>query len=87
MKSLKLFFPKEQGKINDISKFITIGGEEYATSYPIAEEASQEFQNKNYIRSAELYEMAIQLNNTEYTFYENAAIRRILLLKIMIKLY
>tara|TARA_X000000950_G_C13854328_1_gene635935 strand:+ start:470 stop:1492 length:1023 start_codon:yes stop_codon:yes gene_type:complete len=74
IKEFKTLFPREEDKINDISKFITIGGQEYATSYLIAEEAAQEFQNKNYVRSAELYEMAIQLNNTEYTFYENAAI-------------
>ena len=34
----------------------------------------RDLQNKNYLKAAKLYESAILLNNTDYTFYENAGI-------------
>lgn len=69
-------FPNQEdpGRILDMQKFVTIGGLDYTESYLIADQAQSEFANKNYSKSIELYESAILLNNTEYTFYENAGI-------------
>ena len=68
-------FPNENlSKINDIEKMIKVGDFEYNESYKISQNAVKEFQNRNYLKAAKLYESAILLNNTDYTFYENAGI-------------
>ena len=68
-------FPNENhSKINDIEKMIKVGAFEYNESYKISQNAVKEFQSRNYLKAAKLYESAILLNNTDYTFYENAGI-------------
>ena len=75
IKEFKEKFPNEDHtKINDLEKVIMVGSEQYAKSFLIANEAAMQFQNKNYSKAFELYESAILLNNTEYTFYENSGI-------------
>lgn len=75
IEEFKQKFPNEDpSRISDMQKFVTLGSEDYTTSYLIAEQARNEFANKNYSKSIELYESAILLNDTEYTFYENAGI-------------
>ena len=71
----KLKFPNEdENKIDDIAKFIKIGADDYSLSYIMSVEANSKFQDKDFERSAQLYESAILLNSEEYTFFENAAI-------------
>ncbi len=75
IENFKIKFPNEdQTQIKEIEAFASIGSEEFTLSYLIAAEAEKEFINKNYSKSAELYESAIRLNNNVYVFYENAAI-------------
>ncbi len=75
IQNFKVKFPNEnQAQINEIETFVSIGSEQFSLSYLIANEAEKEFINENYLRSAELYETSILLNNNEYIFYENAAI-------------
>ncbi len=82
IKAFKEKFPNENhSKINDLEKVVKVGFDAYNNSFLIAENASKELQNKNYVKAAELYESAIRLNNTEYTFYENSAIAYVLLKK------
>ena len=47
---------------------IKVGDFEYNESYKISQNAVKEFQNRNYLKAAKLYESAILLNNTDYTF-------------------
>ena len=75
IQNFKVKFPNEnQTQIKEIETFVSIGSEQFSLSYLIANEAEKEFVNENYLRSAELYETSILLNNNEYIFYENAAI-------------
>jgi tetratricopeptide (TPR) repeat protein len=75
IEEFKQKFPDEASeKIIDMENFVTLGGLDYTNSYLIAKQARNEFANKNYSKSIELYESAILLNDTEYTFYENAGI-------------
>ncbi len=75
IKEFKEKFPNEDHtKINDLEKVIMVGSEQYAKSFLIAKEAAMQFENKNFSKAFELYESAILLNNTEYTFYENSGI-------------
>ena len=70
----KKFLNENHSKINELEKMIQVGAFEYNESYKISQNAVKEFQNKNYLKAAKLYESAILLNNTDYTFYENAGI-------------
>ena len=75
IEEFKQKFPNEDPKrANDVQKFVKLGAEDYTNSYIIAEQARKEFAKKNFSNSIELYESAILLNDTEYTFYENAGI-------------
>ncbi len=75
IEEFKRKFPNEDPeRILDMQKFVTLGSQDYASSYLFAEQASGEFAKQNYFKSIELYESAILLNDTEYTFYENAGI-------------
>ena len=75
IQNFKVKFPNEnQTQIKEIETFVSIGSEQFSLSYLIANEGEKEFVNGDYLRSAELYETSILLNNNEYIFYENAAI-------------
>ena len=76
----KIKFPNQNpSQINEIETLISIGGQDFSLSYIIAAEADKKFEEKNYLRSVELYEASILINNYEYVFYENAAITYALL--------
>tara|TARA_Y100000591_G_C21826783_1_gene697135 strand:+ start:1106 stop:2134 length:1029 start_codon:yes stop_codon:yes gene_type:complete len=80
VQEFKKKFPNENhSKINEIEKIIKVGAFEYSESYKISQSAAIEFQNKNFLKAVKLYESAITLNNTDYTFYENAGIAYVLL--------
>tara|TARA_B100000963_G_C22627453_1_gene673123 strand:- start:1456 stop:2355 length:900 start_codon:yes stop_codon:yes gene_type:complete len=74
LEDLKVKFPEEDTlKINNIKRFIEIGGERYTVAFVLSNQAKREFENSNYEEAAKQFESAITLNNQEYIFYENAA--------------
>jgi tetratricopeptide (TPR) repeat protein len=68
-------FPYEdKSKIDDLESYVTVGSEKYSLSFLFVETAMEEFKNKKYEESIELFESAIVINPGIYTFYENAAL-------------
>lgn len=68
-------FPKEDTlKINNIRRFIQLGGDRYTEALVNSEKGNIEFRNENYLEAVKFYESAILLDNQQYLFYENAAI-------------
>lgn len=57
-----------------LEKFMKQGGNKVVKSVEVSLEATSLFQEKKYMDAAELFVVASQIEETEYTFYENAAI-------------
>ena len=57
-----------------LESILMSGSENVVLSVELSLEATKLFEEKKYLSSANLYEMAIDLDPTDYTFYENAAI-------------
>ena len=57
-----------------LESILTSGSENVVLSVEFSLQATKLFEEKKYLSSANLYEMAIDLDPTDYTFYENAAI-------------
>ena len=71
---LRLKFPEEDTlKINNIKRFVEIGGERFTVAFVLSDQAKSEFEKSNYEEAAKKYETAIVLNDKEYIFFENAA--------------
>ena len=67
-----------QGRVgwstDEIENFINIGSESFTFSSALNSLADSKFIDENYTEAAELYQKAIDFNNEEYLYYENAAI-------------
>ena len=68
-------FPNEDfTTINEISSFIQLGSEAFTLSAALSTLGDSKFSEEDYIEAAKLYEKAIDFNNKEYLYFENAAI-------------
>ena len=75
LKAYREKFNKQKDLGTDILEKVLLQGEEKVTmSVDVSIEAENLFNEKKYIDAAELYIIASQIEETEYTFYENAAI-------------
>ena len=68
-------FEIENDEATDVLESILLSGSENVVlSVELSLEATKLFEEEKYLSSAELYELAIDLDPTDYSFYENAAI-------------
>ena len=75
LKEYRAKFEIENDEATDILESILLSGSENVVlSVELSLEATKLFEEKKYLSSADLYELAIDLDPTDYTFYENAAI-------------
>jgi len=59
---------------NIFESILKVGDKNVVVSVAISLKADTLFQEKKYIQSAKLYELALEVDKNDYTFYENAAI-------------
>ena len=71
-KALKLFPQDDDIKI--LFKNISVGQKNVVYASELATDANELFNNKNYDRAAELYDLAISYDPYEYSYFENASI-------------
>ena len=75
LKEYRVKFELGNDQETDILESILISGSENVVlSVEFSLEATKLFNEKKYLSSANLYELAIDLDPSDYTFYENAAI-------------
>ena len=60
--------------VDVLEKVMLQGGSKVERSVSVSLEASELFKEKKYIEAADLFVVAAQIDETEYTFYENAGI-------------
>ena len=75
IEEMQINFPKADTiKMNSIKRFIEIGSDRYTSALVNSELAKIEFEKNNYSEAANLYELAISLDDKQYVYFENAAI-------------
>ena len=75
IREFKELYPNEDfTTINEINNFINVGSEAYTLSAALSVLADQNFTEQKYEEAADLYELSIDFNSSEYLYYENAAI-------------
>ena len=71
----KIRFNKSNDKPTDVlESILKVGSNNVVASVSISLKADSLFNEKNYLSSAKLYELALEIDKTDYIFYENAAI-------------
>ena len=72
---IRLRFPEEDTmKVNSIKRFIELDDNRYTLALINSEKANEEFRKENFLGAVKFYEMAIDLDDQQYLFFENAAI-------------
>lgn len=66
-------FPETED-LDIFKKIVDIGETNIILSVTLSEEGSRLFQEKRYNESLKYYQLAIELDNTDYSFYENLAL-------------
>ena len=69
-----LFDIQNDNPTDVLESILKVGSNNVVASVAISLKADSLFTEKKYLDSAKLYELAIEVDNTDYVFFENAAI-------------